>query len=63
MLKALLNIIKKIIISIIVLYGYNMVTQSFNLNIPINIITVMIITIFDGSGFLGLVAFYLLNFR
>ncbi|MBP3634864.1 MAG: pro-sigmaK processing inhibitor BofA family protein [Bacilli bacterium] len=63
MLKSILKIIKKIIISIIVLYGYNMVTQSFNLNIPINIITVAIMTIFDGSGFLGLVTFYLLNFR
>lgn len=63
MFKSILKILKKIIISIIVLYGYNLATQSFNLNIPINIITVTIITIFDGSGFLGLVAFYLINFR
>jgi hypothetical protein len=63
MVKSILKIIKKAIISIIVLYGYNLATQSFNLNIPINVITVAIITIFDGSGFLGLVAFYLLNFR
>lgn len=63
MLKKIIKIIKKIIISIIVLYGYNVVTQSFNLNIPINVITVSIIAIFDGSGFLGLVAFYLLNYR
>jgi len=63
MLKKILIIIKKIIISILVLYGYNIATQSFNLNIPINIYTVLIITVFDGSGFLGLVAFYLLNYR
>lgn len=63
MVKKLIKIIKKIIVSIIVLYGYNLATQSFNLNIPINIVTVLIITIFDGSGFLGLVAFYLLNYR
>ena len=63
MLKNLLNIIKKVIISIVILYGYNLATQSFNLNIPINIFTVSIVTIFDGAGFLGLVAFYLLNFR
>ncbi len=63
MIKTLLNIIKKIIISIIVLYGYNIVTQSFNLNIPINVVTVLVIAVFDGSGFLGLVAFYLLNYR
>lgn len=63
MIKKILKILKKIIISIVVLYGYNLATQSFNLNIPINVITVTIVTIFDGSGFLGLVAFYLLNYR
>lgn len=63
MIKKIIKVIKKIIISIIVLYGYNMATQSFNLNIPINFITVLIITLFDGIGFLGLVAFYLVNFR
>ena len=63
MIKLMIKIIKKIIVSILVLYGYNIATQSFNLNIPINIYTVLIISLFDGSGFLGLVAFYLLNFR
>ncbi len=63
MIKNLFNIIKKVILSIIALYGYNLVTQSFDLNIPINIYTILILTIFDGSGFLGLVAFYLLNFK
>ena len=63
MIKKIIKFIEKIIVSVIVLYGYNLATQSFNLNIPINIVTVLIITIFDGSGFLGLVAFYLLNYR
>ncbi len=63
MFKSILKILTKIIISIMVLYGYNLITQSFNLNIPINVITVIIITIFNGPGFLGLVAFYLINFR
>ena len=63
MIKKILKILKKIIISIVLLYGYNLASQSFNLNIPINVITVTIVTIFDGSGFLGLVAFYLLNYR
>lgn len=63
MIKMIIRIIKKLIVSIIVLYGYNMITQSFNLNIPINIFTVLLVTIFDGCGFLGLVAFYLVNFR
>lgn len=63
MFKSILKILKKLIISILLLYGYNIATQSLNLNIPINIITILIVTVFDGSGFLGLVAFYLLNFK
>lgn len=63
MIKKILKIIVKIIVSIVVLYSYNIIMQSFNLYIPINIYTVGIIALFDGSGFLGLVAFYLLNFR
>ena len=63
MLKKIFKLLKKIVLSIIILYGYNIVTQSFNLNIPINIYTILIITLFDGFGFLGLVSFYLLNFR
>lgn len=63
MLKSILKIIKKIVISIIVLYGYNLITQPFNLNIPINIITILIMVLFDTSGFIGMVLFYFLNFR
>ncbi len=63
MIKGILKIIKKIILSILALYGYNLITQSFNLNIPINIFTILIVSVFDGLGFLGLVSFYILNFR
>lgn len=63
MFKFLIKILKKVIISIMFLYGYNLIMQSFNLNIPINIITVLILSLFDTTGFLGLVGFYLLNFR
>ena len=63
MIKKILKIVKRLVLSIVVLYGYNMAMQSFNLNIPINIYTIAIVTIFDGFGFLGLLSFYLLNFR
>ena len=63
MFKFLIKILKKVVISIMFLYGYNLIMQSFNLNIPINIITVSILSLFDTTGFLGLVGFYLLNFR
>ena len=55
MFKFLIKMLKKVVISIMFLYGYNF--------IPINIITVIILSLFDTTGFLGLVGFYLLNFR
>lgn len=63
MLKKIIKLIKKIVISILVLYGYNIFTQPYNLNIPINMITITILVLFDTSGFLGIVLFYFLNFR
>lgn len=63
MFKFLIKILKKIVISIMFLYGYNLIMQSFNLNIPINLITVLVLSLFDTTGFLGLIGFYLLNFR
>lgn len=63
MFKFLIKILKKIVLSIIFLYGYNMIMQSFNLNIPINVVTVLILSLFDTTGFLGLIGFYLINFR
>ena len=63
MIKGILRLIKKIILSILALYGYNLIAQSFNLNIPTNIFTILTVSVFDGLGFLGLVSFYILNFR
>lgn len=63
MFKFILKVLKKIVISVIVLYGYNLVTQPLNLNIPINLITIGIMCLFDTTGFIGLVGFYLVNFR
>lgn len=63
MLKSILKIIKKVVISILILYGYNLITQPFNLNIPINIITIMIMVLFDTCGFVGMILFYFFNFR
>lgn len=62
-MKKILKIVKRLVISILVLYGYNLAMQSFDLNIPINVYTIVIVTLFDGFGFLGLISFYLLNFR
>ena len=46
-MKKILEIIKKIILSAFILYGYNLIATRFNLVIPINIITLL------SGNFLG----------
>ena len=43
-MKKNLILIKKIVLSYIVLYGYNLIAANFNMVIPINLITVGLIT-------------------
>lgn len=56
------KIVRKISLSFGILYGYNILLNSFNIPIPINIITVSITTILGIPGFLGLIIFYMINF-
>ena len=45
MIKKMFNILKRIIISAFILYGYNLIVTPINLTIPINIITVSSVSI------------------
>ena len=62
MLKVILNVVKKVIIGIILLFGYNTFLSSLNLMIPINVITIVIASLFDVPGVIGLALFLLLNY-
>ena len=44
-MKKIEVILKKIILSAFILYGYNLIAVKFNLTIPINIITVSSVSI------------------
>ena len=57
-MKKIGNIIKNVILSVFILYGYNLIAVKFNLVIPINIITVSSISIL---GFPILFVFVLLK--
>ena len=43
-MKKVINLIKKVIFSFVVLYGFNAIGVNFNMIIPINIITIALIT-------------------
>ena len=45
MQQKILNILKRIIFSFIILYGFNTIGSNFNLIIPINLITLSLITL------------------
>lgn len=45
-MNLILNIIRKIVISGFTLFAFNMMVRPFNFIIPINVITVLFITVF-----------------
>ena len=61
-MRLLFKIVKKLSLCIGILFGYNLLMQSFELPIPINLITICITFIFGIPGFLGLIFFFMINF-
>lgn len=62
MLRKIFNIIKKIVVSAFILYGYNLLVGPLNLYIPINIITVLLLTIFGIPSLISLIVILLIVF-
>lgn len=62
MLKKIFSIIKKIIYSFFLIYGYNVLASPLNLIIPINIITVALVMLFGFTTLISLIIIYLLIF-
>lgn len=62
MFKIMFKILKKVVIGMVLLFGYNTFLSSLNLIIPINVITIIISSFFDVPGIIGLVLFLLFNY-
>ena len=62
MLKILMKIVKKIIIGMLILFSYNVFLSSLNLIIPINLVTILIVSMLDVPGVIGLALFLLMNY-
>lgn len=56
-MKLLLKMFRKIIFSAFLLYGYNFIAINFNLLIPINFVSLSLVTFLGSSGLFGLVLF------
>ena len=61
-MRFIFKIVKKLSLSFGLLYGYNLLMQSFNLPIPINLITLSVVFFLGVPGFLGLMFFFMINF-
>ena len=62
MLKKLFNLLKRVVISAFVLYGYNLLVAPINLIIPINTITVSLLTIFGLPALFSLIIILIVVF-
>ena len=51
------RLIKRFIVSMFVLYGFNIITSNFNMMVPINIYTTSFVLLFGFPGLFTLVIF------
>ena len=53
----LISLIKKIIVSGFILYGYNIIAVNFNVTIPINFYTLSFVTCLGSPALIALILF------
>ncbi|MBP3841220.1 MAG: pro-sigmaK processing inhibitor BofA family protein [Bacilli bacterium] len=58
-MKKIIDGLKRIMFSCFLLYGYNLIAINFNLVIPINIFTILFITLLGAPGLFALVLYNL----
>ena len=58
MISLIVKVVKKVIFAIVLLYGLNLMLTSLDIVIPINLISIIFITIFDIPGLLSLIILY-----
>ena len=59
-MNKIIILVKRIIFSTFLIYGYNMIAVNFQLVVPINSITISLVTFLGAPGLLALVLFKLI---
>jgi len=62
MIKKITKILKKVIMAAIIIYAYNKIALPINAVIPINLITIFLVTILGMPAIVSLVVFSLIFF-
>lgn len=60
MIKTIMVIVKRLIVSITVLYAVNLLLQNINIIIPINIFTIILCSILGIPGICALIVLFLI---
>ena len=60
MVKIMLKAIKRIIMAFLLIYGLNIMLSGINFYIPLNIISIGIITLLGIPGLLGIIIMFLI---
>lgn len=55
MKNGIVIIIKKIVFGFVILYGYNLIAASFNMTIPINLITIVLVSLLGAPALFALI--------
>lgn len=58
MVNKIIKVLRKICIAFVMLYGLNIILSTTDIFIPINIITITLVTLLGMPGILGLVLTY-----
>lgn len=56
MLKKIFQILKKIVFSMFLIYGYNLIAVPLGILVPLNILTVLYVAMFGVPALLSLIA-------
>ncbi len=60
MLKALFKLGKKIVLAALFIYGYNVIATPMETTVPINLITIVMVSLLGLPGLFGLIVFSIL---
>jgi len=60
MIRKIFNLVKKFIVAILLIYAYNKMTFPLNLFIPMNILTILLVTFFGIPAIIMLIFFSLI---
>ena len=61
-MKKIFNLVKKLIYSFLLLYNFNMILLPININIPINIVNMLIISFLGIPSFVSLILILFIAF-